>query len=92
MVNVTKAAVALLLTNLDAHRPGKGDIVRVSRNGGGLSLAMGARENGDVVIQLADGVILVMEPSIADELGEAIIDTSAGAQLIIKLGGHEYVD
>ncbi len=89
MLNVTESAGAIIRTTLEANQQAEDDVFRVMYSGNDLALAIGAQQEGDIVIEHQDRAILVLEQSIADALGDVTIDTDApeGSQLVIKPAG-----
>lgn len=92
MLTVTESAGAIIKDTLEANRQAEDDVFRVTYAGSDLALSMGAQQDGDVVIQHQDRAILVLEQTVVDALGDAIIDTDSpeGSELVIKPAGHDY--
>jgi len=94
MVTVSDTAASVLAESLAASRKNDEDVLRVSQDGTDLSLKLGAKQEGDVVFEHQQRPVLVLEPSIAEALGDVIIDTDPleGSKLVIKPAGHEYTN
>jgi|FLYL01.1.fsa_nt_gi Fe-S cluster assembly iron-binding protein IscA len=89
MLNVTDKAAAALHETLNANttEENQDQLLRLTRSGDGLGLALDEERDGDQVISHDDKKILVVDNEISQALDGATIDaveTPEGARLVLE--------
>lgn len=88
MLKVTDKVAALIGDALEANRENESDVLRLSRTGQDLGLAVDEEREGDQVVRFEERSVLVIDTDLAQELDGLAIDavgTSEGEWLTVVL-------
>lgn len=90
MITVTATAGTIITNTLEANRQADDDVFRLVVVGNDLSLSVDAERDGDIVVRHETRAILVIEPPVAEAIGDVTIDTDADdpSRLVLKTGDN----
>ncbi len=87
MIKVSQQAATVLVESLRQSGVGPEQGLRLQRQGSSYSLEVDSPNDEDEVIRHENSVVLIVEPQVSDEIGDALIDIAdspEGPRLVMR--------